>query len=286
MSRASSYASRSGFTLVELLVVIGIIALLISILLPALNSARRQANAVKCLAALREVGNAFHLYGANYNGVWPVAVHHPSNQRIPINVERRWYDLIAPYLTSVNMDSYDDIDKIRENSVIWGCPEWRSRGALFPNDRLRPGYGMQYYAPNFFENTTAAKLVTDYAYLLRDPGGLDRGSYIKQTQWGQRGAERGVIMDSMTHIVNVPGYATYTYGQMLAGGWQPGPPGSESSVYLNNGAAFYVEPGRHAKKGTTVTDSTRGMNMLFADGHAAPVSVREAWESITGKRAP
>lgn len=60
-----------GFTLVELLVVIGIIALLVSILLPTLASARRSAQTVACLANMRSLGQAMTIYVSENNGYIP-----------------------------------------------------------------------------------------------------------------------------------------------------------------------------------------------------------------------
>jgi prepilin-type N-terminal cleavage/methylation domain-containing protein/prepilin-type processing-associated H-X9-DG protein len=63
---------RAGFTLVELLVVIGIIALLISILLPTLNRAREQAQRTKCLANLRSIGQMVVMYENQFKGAVPI----------------------------------------------------------------------------------------------------------------------------------------------------------------------------------------------------------------------
>jgi prepilin-type N-terminal cleavage/methylation domain-containing protein/prepilin-type processing-associated H-X9-DG protein len=68
LAQSSHPRDRGGFTLVELLVVVGILALLVSVLVPSLRSSRQSAQTVKCASNLKQLGTGWTVYSQNYDG--------------------------------------------------------------------------------------------------------------------------------------------------------------------------------------------------------------------------
>jgi prepilin-type N-terminal cleavage/methylation domain-containing protein len=117
---------RRGFTLIELLVVIAVIAILIGLLLPAVQAAREAANRASCGNNLHQIGLAMHLYENTYHCLPPTCV---SDQGAT------WAVLILPYMEQDNFyrtwdlskTYYQQSDVARLSKVTnYFCPSRRS----------------------------------------------------------------------------------------------------------------------------------------------------------------
>ncbi|MFP3904099.1 MAG: type II secretion system protein [Armatimonadota bacterium] len=109
-------STRIGFTLVEMLVVIAIIAVLSAILFPVFNSAREKGRETTCMSNLKQIGTAIELYVQDANGFLPLANNRPSEQSDPGIA-----DVLMPYTKS---------------SEIFRCPSdkddmWQQEGTSY-----------------------------------------------------------------------------------------------------------------------------------------------------------
>ena len=273
-AQARPLSQRSaGFTLVELLVVVSIIALLVAILLPSLGHARRQAKAVVCMGQMRQAGIGMTMYQSS-DGSYPP---HQIRMRdiyptLAEDVRYRWFDLIAVAFGGDQMARY----------LTMPAAEWEEfkRGNncfKFMNCPSTPGWdvgrngsiGYNYkYLGSFRDNIHSANPYAPRECFpvrqVRSPAATIAFADCDGTgwtmEWGKekpfgdqnplRFGNHGYILDP-THI-RVWSVCSYSGGELEPYSWK------NWRTYLSD---------RHLAKAVTI----------FADGHGAMVDPNEAY---------
>jgi prepilin-type N-terminal cleavage/methylation domain-containing protein/prepilin-type processing-associated H-X9-DG protein len=294
MRDAHRFASeRSAFTLVELLVVIGIIALLISILLPALTAARRQAVAVKCAAQLRELGHAFQMYAAENKGWYPPSQLSPGGGfkynidgvDYPTSASGRtynamWFNFIAKYVTKNKAGgavANSQEAAAQRGTNIWGCPAWE--GYQLSNQVggisvVQTGYGMNGWPTMDNDNPpitappgNALPPRSEMDFISPWTPTSETGSFSKQVVWGRRGAERCLLADCAFWLIESEYVSPITgmagQGNLTNGNATFFVPGSTTiDAYRHGKYPPQINPGQFSPKGGKVS-----FNILYVDGH-------------------
>jgi prepilin-type N-terminal cleavage/methylation domain-containing protein len=144
--RRSWLSSTEGFTLIELLVVIAIIAILIGLLMPAVQKVREAANRTSCENNLKQIGLAFQLHYDHFQifptGGWDWWTPPTYNDGQPlIGAEQRagWGFQILPFIEAKNVWQAGAIVAVGTTNKVFFCPTRRSPQTISIPDEYVPG---------------------------------------------------------------------------------------------------------------------------------------------------
>ena len=260
-ARAAGAPRRpAGFTLVELLVVIGIIALLVGILLPSLAGARQSASAVKSLSNLRQLGMGLVNYLNENRGYYPR--HSSPSSAVP---RTRWADYIFHYMnnTEVYMSpNLTEDERARMNKPFAHTVD-QSTGAAIPGVTVYfGGYGYNYHylgnartpggIPPFQANASRIRASSQTVAVADTHGSKNGGA-----EWTSEGV---YVVDPPLMSVNL------------------GSQGSRKSS-ATPGAGQYAYTGGNdgdpAHRSTPAERNRGKVNAAFCDGHAEPRTLQQ-----------
>jgi prepilin-type N-terminal cleavage/methylation domain-containing protein/prepilin-type processing-associated H-X9-DG protein len=297
-----SYRPRPrGFTLVELLVVIGIIAVLIGVLLPALQAARKQANAVKCASNLRQIGLAFKLYANDNKDFFPcVRWDYPDPGGMgstyppaPANVANfYWTDLIMKYASkggkmNFQLDRNDTTSwEATRKSIIFGCPEFEgyqfgmtATTAAGGISIFEGGYSMNLYPTYKANYPRIGSVATPMSeWQLRTTVFGTTGRCYKQVQWTKAG-ERMLVSESTLWLLSFSPTASTIAPQKIGradAGFSGGGMNLDRYRHGKLPGPDPARPGFYSDKSGRVS-----YNILYVDGHVTNCrDIKDAYRAI------